>query len=70
MYYKNWTDGFCIAYITKSTYGDSEGTRCIVYKAGGAHWNVFNEASRIITFYESPTGTLLSLLQKTSTPIY
>ena len=46
------------------------GTYCKVYKAGGAHWNVFNEASRIITFYESPTGTLLSLLQKTSTPIY
>lgn len=69
MYYRNWTDGFCITYVMKSKSGDYESTYCNVYKSGGAHWNVFNGNSRIITFYESPTGTLLSLLQKTSTPI-
>ena len=80
MYYRNWSDGFCITYVEKSMQGYDPatgehipmpyGTYCNVYKAGGAHWSVFNGASRIITFYESPTGTLLSLLQKTSTPIY
>ena len=80
MYYKNWNDGFCITYVEKSMQGIDantgeyipmpSGTYCNVYKAGGAHWNIFNSASRTITFYESPTGTLLSLLQKTSTPIY
>ena len=80
MYYKNWEDGFCITYVEKSRHvlnvstGEyilmPNGTYCNVYKAGGAHWNVFNNASRTITFYESPTGILLALLQKTSTSVY
>lgn len=79
MYYRNWSDGFCITYVEESALSFDTATGeyipvpysgyCDVFKAGGAHWNVFNANSRIITFYESPTGTLLSLLQKTSTPI-
>lgn len=80
LYYKNWSDGFCVTYVQKSTKGIDGATGeyilmpysgfCNVYKAGGAHWDIFNNASRTITFYESPTGALLSVLQKIATPVY